>query len=272
MREVLVLEVVFRGCSRLTKSERSLWGLSQNFTIEKLLFYLNLHFGPFLVDLIHGYNRGPSAPYILDMWAGCLFIVMLFDAAFNLLCQRLSFFHPFSLVFRVELQSMMSLVELRKGEVMVAHGQRQTKVWFLCEGHAKEVSSSDQDGREHVSWFWFAGDFIFSYPGFFAQEPAIADIVLIEDCVLLEISFEGFVKLREEFAEVTLLVEKIRSYYERLRVGHASDLVNLSARERYQKFFAEHKSLFNSARHRDIASFLGIRNDGFNRYYSILGL
>lgn len=209
---------------------------------------------------------GLSAPYVLDVAGGMCLIVMLYDAAFDLLCRRLSSFHPFSLVFKAELQSMLSLVELKRGALMVACGQRQAKVWFLCQGHAKEVSCSEQDGKEHVSWLWFAGDFLFSYPGFFAQEPAIADMRLIEDCTLLEISFDDFVQLRESFPEVPILVEKIRSYYERLRVGHASDLVNLSARERYQRFYGQHRSLFQVAKQKDITSFLGIRNDGFHRY------
>jgi len=196
---------------------------------------------------------------------------MLYDAAFEMLCRRLSSFHPFSLVFRAELQSMLSLVEFNKGEVMVATGQRQAKVWFLCHGHAKEISCFDRDVRERVSWFWFAGDFIFSYPGFFSQEPAITDIVLIEGCTLLEISFEDFMRLRDGFVEVPLLVEKIRSHCELLRVGHASDLVNLSAKERYQSFYGQHRSLFQVAKQKDIASFLGIRNDGFNRYYGLFG-
>lgn len=72
--------------------------------------------------------------------------------------------------------------------------------------------------------------------------------------------------LRMGFAEVHLLVEKIRGYYEGLRVVQAQDLVNLSAKERYQKFFEVHKGLFNIAKHRDIASFLGFRDHGFHRY------
>ena len=200
------------------------------------------------------------------------FVFMLFQVAYQILIERLSGFYPLSTGFTQALRPMLSLVELKRGRVLVDRGKRQQMVWLLCRGHAKEVSASEVQVKGRASWFWFAGDFLFSYPGFFSQEPAIASIELVEDSVLLEISYVDFMALREGFAEVPLLVEKIRGHYERLRVGHAADLVSLSARERYLKFHSEHKSLFNVAKQKDIAAFLGIRDDGFHRYYKLLSL
>lgn len=183
------------------------------------------------------------------------------------LLERLSFFHVLSIGFRQALPGLLKYSELKKGTQLVKCGKRQDIVWFLHRGTAKEVSPLDDNAQGRTSWFWFASDFLFSYPGFFNREPASAGIELVEDSVLLEISYDDFMSLRMGFSEVHLLVEKIRGYYEGLRVGHAQDLVNLSAKERYLKFFQERKSLFNVAKHRDIASFLGIRDDGFHRYH-----
>lgn len=191
---------------------------------------------------------------------------LLLETAFTKLCGRLSDFHPFSLLFRAELKPMLRLRKLKKGTVLVHRGERQAMVWFLFRGHAKEVSPSAQEMKGRTSWFWYPGDFLFAYPGFFAQEPSLTNMQLIQDSLLLEISYVDFLNLKESFAEVTPLVEKIRGYYERLRVEHADDMLNLSARERYLKFFSAHRELFNVAKQKDIAAFLGIKDDGFHRY------
>jgi len=172
----------------------------------------------------------------------------------------------FAVGFMEALREKVVLRKLARGTVLLERGKRQQVVWFVHSGTVKELSASG-DGGERVSWFWFASDFVFSFPGFFAQEPALSSMELVEDSVLLELSFAGLMELKEEFGELGLLVEKIRSRAERERALHAGDLVGLSARERFRKFFGLHKGLFNVARHKDIASFLGIRDDGFHRYW-----
>lgn len=164
------------------------------------------------------------------------------------------------------LGELVCLRELKRGGVLVEQGKSQQVVWFVHMGTAKEVSACDNLLGSRVSWFWSASDFVFSYPGFFAREPAVASIELVEDSVLLEIAYADLMGLKEEFEEVGLLVEKIRAGHEKLRAAHAMDLVNLNARERYRKFFEGNKRLFNVAKHKDIAGFLGIRDDGFHRY------
>ncbi|RYG54890.1 MAG: Crp/Fnr family transcriptional regulator [Chitinophagaceae bacterium] len=167
-------------------------------------------------------------------------------------------------------EALRGLVVLRsgkRGEVLVERGKRQKVVWFLHSGSAKEVSPCERVAGGRVSWFWFSSDFLFSFPGFFAQLPAVSSVELVEDSVLLELSFGDFASLRERFLELGVMVEKIRAHYEKGRVAHAGDLVDLSAKERFDKFFKLHKGLFNVVRHKDIASFLGIRDDGFHRYW-----
>ncbi len=225
------------------------------------------------MDLYLGYGKGDlrfPLCFCCREWIVlvlCCYLPMLAQTAFLHLMVQLSSYAAVSTELTLVLRSLLVLRELNKGTVLVDCGKRQQVVWFLHSGTAKEVTPSEAMTGGRVSWFWFSSDFLFSYPGFFAQEPAVASIELVEDSVLLEISYRDFMGLREGFAEMPLLVEKIRAHYEKARVGHAGDLVNLSARERYRKFFQEHKGLFNVAKHRDIASFLGIRDDGFHRYW-----
>ena len=178
--------------------------------------------------------------------------------------QRLSTFQPLSSGLVLALKHSLTLVEFARGHLLVDVGKRQQLVWFMVSGTVKEVTPILK--RE-----WRAGSgsrmiFVFSYPSFFAHEPALALIETVEECRMLELSYSDFMVLKDRFMEMQLLVEWVRSRYAKVRVSHASDLVSLSAKERYNKFYAAHKKIFNVTKHKDIASFLGIRDDGFHRY------
>lgn len=192
---------------------------------------------------------------------------MLSQIAFLHFMVQLNGHAPLSVGLGMALRELVVLRELKKGSVLVERGKRSQVVWFIHSGSAKEVTHAEGCFSCRVSWFFFASDFVFAYPGFFAGEPASASIELLEDSVLLEIGLADLMGLRAGFAEVGLLVEKVRAANERARALHGGDLVNLSARERFQKFYGLHKGLFNVARHKDIASFLGIKDDGFHRYW-----
>jgi len=121
-------------------------------------------------------------------------------------------------------------------------------------------------GSRGLAGFGAKGIFVYAYPGFFSQGVAVNDIVLIDESVLIEISYEKFMQLRDGFDEVPLLVEKIREYYDGLRLAHAADVLTLKAGERFKKFIAGNKALFRVAKRRDIASFLGIKDDSLRRF------
>ncbi len=192
---------------------------------------------------------------------------MLSQIAFLHLLVQLNSYVPVSVELGEALRAVVVLREFKKGLVLVERGKRQRLVWFMHSGSAKEVTTHDAvtDGR--ISWFFFASDFLFAYPGFFAGEPAASSIELLEDSALLEMNYSDLLKLAESFGEISLVIEKIRAVHERARASHAGDLVSLSSKERYVKFFSAHKGLFNVAKHKDIASFLGIKDDGFHRYW-----
>ncbi|MBC8986682.1 Crp/Fnr family transcriptional regulator [Pedobacter sp. N36a] len=193
---------------------------------------------------------------------------MISNSVFTLLLERLASFYPLSAGLVNALRPFLKEHDGHKGEILLQKGKKGDQVWFICEGHAREIGVDLENGNEMTSWFWFKEDFIFAYPGFFSQQPAESAVELIEECRLIEMDYEDFIILRDTFPEVWPLVESIRHYYDHLRLTHLKDLQSLSAKVKYLKFYHEHKSLFNIARHKDIANFLGIKDDGFNRYNS----
>ncbi|RQO77805.1 hypothetical protein DBR40_07465 [Pedobacter sp. KBW01] len=189
---------------------------------------------------------------------------MLSDLQFDHLLGRMLGFHAVSPGFIQAMRPLLDIIQLPKGRCLLTSGQRPSKVWYIIKGFAKEVSYDSGLGR--ASWFWSEGDFVYAYPGFFSQAIAVNDIEVIVDSILIEISYEKFIELKNGFSEIPLLVEKIRDYYDSLRQAHAADLLTLKAGERFRKFVTENKSLFQMAKRGDIASFLGIKDNSLRRY------
>ena len=189
---------------------------------------------------------------------------MLSNVHYQHLLDRMQYFHPISPSFIVLMKPLLGLIHAEKGKLLLSNGQKPTRVWYVLKGFVKETSYDSGIGR--TSWFWMEGDFVYAYPGFFSQGTAINDIEVIDDAVLIEISYEKFMELRNGFEEVPLLVEKIRDHYDGKRLEHASDVLILKAANRFKKFILENKKLFGVAKRRDIASFLGIKDDSLRRF------
>ncbi|WP_025146603.1 Crp/Fnr family transcriptional regulator [Pedobacter jeongneungensis] len=154
----------------------------------------------------------------------------------------------------------------RKNQCILNVGDEQQSIYFLIAGYAREITPSEEQRNGQTTWFWFAGDFIF-HNGFFSKQSSDIDIEIYHDTTVVEISYENLLLLMPKFPEVFILGEKLRMYYDRFRKQHTSDLVSIRRWEHFELFYLRNRSLFNIARHRDIASFLGIRNHGLNRYF-----
>jgi CRP-like cAMP-binding protein len=189
---------------------------------------------------------------------------MLSDLHYQHLLDRMLYFQAISPGFVRLMKPLLGVVNKQKGEILLSAGQKPLRVWYILKGFVREASYDS--GIQRTSWFWGEGDFVYAYPGFFSQGIAVNDIIVLDDSVLIEISYEKFMSLKDGFGEVPLLVEKIRDYYDSLRLAHASDQVNLKAGERFRKFIAGNKALFGVAKRRDIASFLGIKEDSLRRF------
>jgi hypothetical protein len=169
------------------------------------------------------------------------------------------------LIFDALLEKIASFQQItpRFAQLLKA-GNRPAHLWFMYEGFAREIGHDEE--YERTSWFYFAGDFMYSYPSFFSQLPAFRDIEIIDKSTLIEISYKDLIGLRHDFEELNLIFDLARDQCESERARYAAENHTLSAGERYEQYYQKHKPLFNIARHKDIASFLRIKSDGFRRY------
>ncbi|NII83181.1 Crp/Fnr family transcriptional regulator [Pedobacter sp. SG908] len=148
---------------------------------------------------------------------------------------------------------------LREGEV-------QQQIWFVVNGLVREVSLSLDTATGRTSWFWYEGDFVFAHPGFFAGLPSLVEIEAYGGTVLLELSRVDLAVLMQDFEEGPLLTETLRYHNQAARAAHIGDLMNLKHAEMVRRFYHGHKAAFLTARAKDIASFLGIKDNGIHRF------
>jgi hypothetical protein len=196
---------------------------------------------------------------------------MISDLHYQAIINRITPFCEMSPGFYKALMPLLKVFKFPNSEYILRKGRKAKFAWFVAEGYLREVTNSNPSSIAHTTWFWYPNDFVLAYPVFFNQKEAVSDIEVLPNTTLLEISYEDFVSLKTSFPEVDKLVEEVKFHYDKARLDHQEDLFNLSGKQKYQKFHKAHPALFNVVKHKDITSFLGMKDFSFRRYYSLLG-
>ena len=149
------------------------------------------------------------------------------------------------------------VVTYRKGDQLEREGGPARWFGYVTEGCFKYVNHSS-DGREHITWFSFAGEFVVDYPTFLYGQPSQTTIEAMMPSRMLRVAgqqLEQFfdqdkdtMKLRALIAEHILF--QFRSRY--------IDLHCATARERYELLLQRCPGIVVHLDLQDIASFLNV--------------
>jgi len=184
---------------------------------------------------------------------------------FDYLMHKLDYLAPIPSSFKENLKLVLSEEYTKAGTHILNNREIQKKIWLIISGTAREYTTQEGSKYEHTKWFWFENDIVYTEPGFFTQQPAQSYIEILEDSHLVYIDFQNFQSLKKAYPELELLLEQIREHSKRSATRYLDDLRILSATERYQQLFKAHPKLFNIAKQKDIAYFLGISPDTLGR-------
>ena len=149
-------------------------------------------------------------------------------------------------------------VTYRKGDQLERIGDPARWLAFVTEGCFKYVNYGINDGRDHITWFSFEGEFVVDYPTFLYGRPSQTTIeAMMPSRVIrvtgqqLELFFDQSketMKLRAIIAEHILF--QFRSRYLEL---HCT-----TARERYDMLMQRCPGIVKLLDLQDIASFLNV--------------
>lgn len=118
--------------------------------------------------------------------------------------------------------------------------------------------------EEITKWFWFAGD-TYSIPPLTGKKSISTYFEVLTETTILSVSMKDLKKLIRNYPQMKYSPTVLTSCFEELLDSHLDEMKALSATERYKKLFSKRPELFNSARQKDIAQFLGIKADTLSR-------
>lgn len=185
--------------------------------------------------------------------------------SFDTVIEELEKYHPNATTgFKMYLSDHCFEIGYKKGTRILNYKQVQESGLFIYKGSAMELSVNPVTLEETASNFWFEKDFPFTTPGLFSRAPSPANIILLEDTLFVGISFLKILSMRNEFPEIEIIIEAIRSHYERLK--HEFELQFLQpAKHRVQSLEAMHPYIYNLAGVQRIAQYLRISTETLRR-------
>ena len=154
--------------------------------------------------------------------------------------------------------------KLRKRQYLLQAGDVCRWVAFVSGGCLRQYSLDDE-GNEHIQAFAIEGGWITDAASYHAHEPATSNIDALEDSELLLIDRATQEKLAVTVPPWGLFFKReLENAYTGALV-RVSELVSLSAEERYKRFLKKYPGLFQRIPLHQIASYLGMTPQSLSR-------
>ena len=149
-------------------------------------------------------------------------------------------------------------VAYRKGEQFEREGDPARWFGFVTEGCFKYVTQGISDGRDHLTWFSFEGEFAGDYPACLDGRPSQTTIKAMMPSRLLRVSGEQLMDFFRQDAEKTELRSIIAEHLLSQARDRYLDLHRATARERYELLLQRCPGIVEHLALQDLASFLCI--------------
>jgi len=147
--------------------------------------------------------------------------------------------------------------KVKKGQFLVHEGAVSRCTNFVTEGSGRTYFI-DMNGQEHIVQFAIEGWWISDLNSFIMQVPATFNVQAIEDCVILELSFDSLEMLYEK-------IPKMERYFrvvtQRAFVAFQQRIVqniSMTAEDRYLAFQQKYPKIELRIPQKLVASYLGI--------------
>jgi len=151
-----------------------------------------------------------------------------------------------------------------KKDFFLREGETNTHIYFLLTGLVRIYHLTPQD-KEVTSWLLTEGNIFISVHSFFLQQPSFENIVAVEDCEAVGVSFRALndiCRTHPEFNKHQVAI--LRRYY-----AHSEDrkfkLMRQEHVQRYETLLNEEPELLQRATAPIIASYLNFSESSLKR-------
>ena len=156
-----------------------------------------------------------------------------------------------------DFKRILSVKEYVNGTCISIMGQRPSKIFFLINGYARGYSISEK-GKTYNRALFEPLDFMASLSALIKQEKANFAIECLSDCKLIEANWTDFLNLANSNDEIGLFYRKVlEERFIKLELSN-TQLVTLTATERYLELKNRCPSIENNISQFHIASFIGV--------------
>ncbi|WP_213520922.1 Crp/Fnr family transcriptional regulator [Nonlabens sp.] len=169
-----------------------------------------------------------------------------------------------SLEYVSEVFSMLEVVKMHKKQVLLHLGDIADSIYIVKSGVLKG-SIMDEKGKMHTVRFVADGDVMTSMYSFIDQTPSNLQIECIETGEILCFKFQDFEYMSKLYPGLSPSFYKLMLKRYHSMLDEKSRMISHDATIRYVKFIERYARIVDRLPLKEIASFLGIRQQSLSR-------
>ena len=150
------------------------------------------------------------------------------------------------------------MVTYRKGEQLEREGEPAKWFAFVENGCFKYVTRGISDGRNHLTWFSFEGEFVADYPCVLSGKPSLATIEAMMSCRVWRVSGEELLQFFRRDIKSMELRAVIGEHMLNQFKARYQDFHRATPHERYNQLLSRCPGIVDMLDLQDIASFLNV--------------
>ena len=150
------------------------------------------------------------------------------------------------------------MVTYRKGEQLEREGEPARWFAFVENGCFKYVTRGISDGRNHLTWFSFEGEFVADYPCVLSGKPSLATIEAMMPCRVWRVSGEELLQFFRRDIKSMELRAVIGEHMLNQFKARYQDFHRATPHERYNQLLSRCPGIVDMLDLQDIASFLNV--------------
>jgi CRP-like cAMP-binding protein len=155
---------------------------------------------------------------------------------------------------------------VKKKDFLITGGKIVYEEYLVVKGCLKSFTEDEMD-KQHILQFALEGWWISDFPAHAKQSVATICVTALEDCEVLELTYENREKLcRESHKMEYFFRKKSNAGYVALQKRVLSLLKN-SAKEKYELLLQQYPQLFQRVSKTLIASYLGVSRETLSRFH-----
>lgn len=156
-------------------------------------------------------------------------------------------------------------VSFQKGERMVCEGEPSQWFGFVTQGCFKYVTQGISDGKEHITWFSFEGEFVGDYPSCIEGNPSQTTIEAMMPSSIFRVSSDQLMQLFNQNMQSMELRCIISEHLLRQARARYLDFHRANPRECYDLLLRRCPGIVEHLPLNAIASFLNITPQQLSR-------